>query len=79
MMAGRNLNVAGPPLRASQRRLGRARSRGRTPIAATPTPGAIARWRGRPGTVDRVDGVHAVVLLDDGKRWRVPIDELEPV
>ena len=72
-MAGRNLNVAGPPLRASQRRQARGTPPTPTPIA----PGDQVRWRGRHGTVARIaNPIHAVVDFD-GKRWLVPIAELE--
>jgi hypothetical protein len=72
-------HAGGKPLKASQRRLGRARARGKPPATAAPTVGAAVRWRGHSGTVARLDGGYAVVLLDDGKRWQVPIAELEPV
>jgi hypothetical protein len=71
-MAGRSAHAAGPPLRASQRRLGRARA----PVALAPAIGAAVRWRGHSGTVTRLDGAHAVVEFD-GRLWRVPIGELE--
>jgi hypothetical protein len=79
-MADHSIYVRGPPLKASQRRLGRARARGKPPAAAAPatlTPGASVRWRGRAGLVDRLPNpIHAVVDFN-GKRWLVPIDELE--
>jgi hypothetical protein len=78
MMAGRNLNIAGASLRASQRR----QARGKPPIAAAlpaPAVGATVRWRGRLGTVARLPNpLHAMVDFD-GKRWLVPLDELQTI
>jgi hypothetical protein len=71
-MAGRSAVAAGPLLRASLRRLVRARA----PVALAPAAGAAVRWRGHGGTVARLDGAHAVVEFD-GRLWRVPISELE--
>jgi hypothetical protein len=71
-------HAGGKPLKASQRKLGRARPRGRPPVAATPAVGQQVRWLGRRGTVERLDG-DKVVIDFDGKSWLLPVDELEPV
>jgi hypothetical protein len=71
-MAGRSAHAAGPPLRASQRSLGRARAL----VTVSPAVGAAVRWRGHRGVVARLDGAHAIVEFD-GRLWRVPTGELE--
>jgi hypothetical protein len=78
-MADHSIHVRGAPLKASQRKFGRDRARGRGPVTATPAIGAISRYRGRAGVVTRVDGTpptHVVVDFD-GRLWWVPLDELE--
>jgi hypothetical protein len=72
MMAGRSPHIGGAPPRASQRRTARARA----PVALSPTPGAMVRWRGHQGVVARLDGDHAVIEFG-GRLWRVPIGELQ--
>jgi hypothetical protein len=72
-------HAAGKPLKASQRRLGRARARGQPPAATTtPAPGSSVRYRGRDGVVERVDRDQVVVDFD-GRLWSLPIAELEPI
>jgi hypothetical protein len=70
--------ASGKPLKASQRKLGRARSRGWPPVTPAPAVGATVRWLGRRGIVQRLDGDKAVIDFD-GKSWLLPLDELEPV
>jgi hypothetical protein len=68
--------AAGAPLRASQRKLGRARSRGRPPVAATVAVGASVRWRGALATVERLNSATHAIIDIGGKSWLVPIADL---
>jgi hypothetical protein len=68
--------ASGKPLNASQRKVGRARSRGKPTPAVTPAVGSSVRYRGRDGVVERVVGDQVVVDFD-GRLWSLPIAELE--
>jgi hypothetical protein len=72
---------AGPPLKDSQRKLGRDRVRGRSTLVAAarpaPSPGDQVGYGGKSGTVQRVHGEQVVVDFN-GRLWSLPICELEP-